>query len=62
MKSTNPQQVGLIFRTYARKIHTKASPSDPNFLRISVACGKVSNFLLPPGYPSVCLVWYDMVS
>jgi farnesyl-diphosphate farnesyltransferase len=30
---------------YARKIHSKALPSDPNFLRISVACGKVRDLL-----------------
>ncbi len=42
MRATNPREVGLIFREYARKIHAKAVPSDPNFIRISVACGKVS--------------------
>jgi farnesyl-diphosphate farnesyltransferase len=41
MRSTNPREVGLIFREYARKIHAKAIPSDPNFIRISVACGKI---------------------
>lgn len=30
-----------VFRTYARKIHKKNSPKDPNFLKISIACGKV---------------------
>ena len=48
MRSVNPKEVGVIFRDYARKIHAKAVTSDPNFLRISVACGKVrlSSFLL----------------
>lgn len=41
MRSTNPRDVGLIFRDYARKIHAKAVPSDPNFIRLSIACGKV---------------------
>ena len=41
MRSTNPREVGLIFRDYARKIHAKAVPTDPSFIRISVACGKV---------------------
>jgi farnesyl-diphosphate farnesyltransferase len=41
MRATNPREVGLIFREYARRIHTKAIPSDPNFIRVSVACGKV---------------------
>ncbi|KAJ2925058.1 hypothetical protein H1R20_g12030, partial [Candolleomyces eurysporus] len=51
MKSTNPREVGLIFRTYARRIHAKAVPSDPNFLRISVACGKIEQWF-EHNYPS----------
>jgi farnesyl-diphosphate farnesyltransferase len=42
MASTNPREVAYLFRDYSRKIHAKASPQDPNFLRLSVACGKVS--------------------
>ena len=30
-----------IFRNYTRKIHKKNTPRDPNFLKISIACGKV---------------------
>jgi len=30
-----------IFRQYTRKIHKKNNPLDPNFLNISIACGKV---------------------
>ena len=30
------------FKKYARKIHHKNHPRDPNFLRISIACGRVS--------------------
>lgn len=30
------------FRTYARKIHQKNTPKDPNFVRISIVCGNVS--------------------
>jgi farnesyl-diphosphate farnesyltransferase len=41
MRSTNPREVSLIFREYARKIHARAVPSDPNFIRLSVACCKV---------------------
>ena len=44
MRSMNPREVGLIFREYARKIHAKAAPRDPSFIRISVACGKVNTF------------------
>ena len=43
MRSKNPREVGLIFREYARKIHAKALPTDPSFIRISVACGKVKH-------------------
>jgi len=44
MRSTNPLEVALIFKEYARSIHSKASPSDPNFLRISVACAKIEQW------------------
>ena len=30
-----------LFRTYTRKIHQKNTPRDPNFLKISIACGRV---------------------
>lgn len=30
------------FRMYARSIHKKNTPKDPNFLKISIACGKAS--------------------
>ena len=35
------REVALIFREYARKIQAKAIRSDPNFIGISIACGKV---------------------
>ncbi|EIN12766.1 farnesyl-diphosphate farnesyltransferase [Punctularia strigosozonata HHB-11173 SS5] len=44
MASTNPRDVAYLFRDSARKIHAKASPADPNFLRISVACGKIEQW------------------
>ena len=31
------------FKRYARKIHKKNNPRDPSFLRISIACGRVSD-------------------
>jgi len=55
MRATNPREVGLIFREYARKIHAKASPSDPSFIRISVACGKVCS---SPSYPVISFSYY----
>ncbi|KAG6813645.1 hypothetical protein H0H92_008882 [Tricholoma furcatifolium] len=44
MRSTNPREVSLIFVEYARKIHAKAVTTDPNYLRISVACGKIEQW------------------
>ncbi|PGH02252.1 farnesyl-diphosphate farnesyltransferase [Polytolypa hystricis UAMH7299] len=34
-----------IFRKYTNRIHCKNTPKDPNFLNISVACGKVETFI-----------------
>ncbi|KAI0262355.1 squalene synthase [Gloeopeniophorella convolvens] len=44
MRSTNPREVAHIFRDYARSIHSKASPADPSFLRIAVACAKIEHW------------------
>lgn len=42
MQSTqNLQKVCAVFREYTRKIHKRNTPRDPNFLKISIACGKV---------------------
>lgn len=43
----NLRMVCEVFRRYARRIHKKNSPKDPNFLKISVVCGRVS-LLSPP--------------
>ncbi|KAH9479150.1 Squalene synthase [Psilocybe cubensis] len=51
MRSTNPREVGLIFREFARKIHAKAVPSDPNFIKISIACCKIETWC-EHNYPS----------
>ncbi|KAL1713136.1 isoprenoid synthase domain-containing protein [Schizophyllum commune] len=51
MNSTNPREVAEIFRKYTRKLHSRASPKDPNFLRISVACGKIEQWC-EKNYPS----------
>ncbi|KAK2745913.1 bifunctional farnesyl-diphosphate farnesyltransferase/squalene synthase [Myotisia sp. PD_48] len=34
-----------VFRKYTRAIHKKNTPKDPNFLKISVACGKIEKFI-----------------
>lgn len=39
--SQNLQILYEVFRKFARKIHKKNDPRDPNFLKVSVACGKV---------------------
>jgi hypothetical protein len=56
MQSTNPRDVGQIFCEYARKIHSKAVPTDPNFLQISVACGKVNILLFLLKFHKLILV------
>lgn len=46
MESTqNLHKVCEVFRGYARSIHKKNVPQDPNFLKISIACGKVEQFI-----------------
>ncbi|KIM90082.1 hypothetical protein PILCRDRAFT_811793 [Piloderma croceum F 1598] len=44
MRSTNPRDVAYMFRDYARKIHSKAVSADPNFIAISIACGKIEQW------------------
>ncbi|PLN85626.1 farnesyl-diphosphate farnesyltransferase [Aspergillus taichungensis] len=45
-KSTqNLRIVCDVFRRYARKIHAKNTPKDPNFLKISMACGRIEKFI-----------------
>ncbi|TDL26506.1 farnesyl-diphosphate farnesyltransferase [Rickenella mellea] len=44
MNSTNPRDVAYMFRDYARVIHSKSLPSDPSFVRISVACAKLEQW------------------
>ena len=56
MRSTNPREVGLIFRSYVRKIHARSNPKDPYFIQISIACGKASVkflFTQPHSYLSI---------
>ncbi|KZT36866.1 squalene synthase, partial [Sistotremastrum suecicum HHB10207 ss-3] len=44
MASKNPRDVAYLFRDYARAIHAKATPRDPNFMKICVACGKIEQW------------------
>jgi farnesyl-diphosphate farnesyltransferase len=41
--SQNLRVVCDVFKRYAKRIHKKNSPKDPNFLQISMACAKVGN-------------------
>jgi hypothetical protein len=43
MQAVNPRDVAICFRDYARKIHKKVDKDDPNLLKLSIACGKVSH-------------------
>ncbi len=48
MESTqNLRVVCDVFRRYARRIHKKNDPRDPNYLAISAQCGKVCTLLTP---------------
>jgi farnesyl-diphosphate farnesyltransferase len=51
LETGNLRSVSQIFKKYLRIIHEKNTPKDPNFLKISVACGKVSLFSLS-NYPN----------
>lgn len=41
----NLRSVCDLFRRYARKIHRKADPRDPNYLEICLACAKIEQFI-----------------
>ncbi|KAI9834378.1 MAG: Delta(24)-sterol C-methyltransferase [Sarea resinae] len=43
--SQNLQIVCGVFKRYAKKIHKKNTPKDPNFLKISIACAKIEQFV-----------------
>ncbi|EMR10984.1 farnesyl-diphosphate farnesyltransferase [Pneumocystis murina B123] len=45
MRTTNRRNLCGIFLKYIRIIHLKNTPSDPNFFKISVACGKVEQWV-----------------
>jgi farnesyl-diphosphate farnesyltransferase len=40
----NLQMVCEVFKRYARSIHKKSVPQDPNYLNISIVCGRVGHF------------------
>ncbi|KAG8936492.1 bifunctional farnesyl-diphosphate farnesyltransferase/squalene synthase [Tulasnella sp. 408] len=55
MDSTNPRDVASICRDYVRSIHHKISPQDPNFMKLSIMCGRVEQWV-EHHYPSIISV------
>jgi farnesyl-diphosphate farnesyltransferase len=49
--SRDLRSVYAVFRRYVRRIRTKNTPRDPNFVDIGIACGKVEQFI-ESAYPS----------
>lgn len=43
-RATNPYEVSKIFLTYARRIHKKAVPSDPNFVKLCIVVGQIEQW------------------
>ena len=41
MASKNPCNVAYMFCDYTHGIHSKAIPSNPNFIYITITCGKI---------------------
>lgn len=48
MAATNPRDVAYIFRDHMRRIHAKARPRDPSFVKIAVLTGRASRLSRPP--------------
>ncbi|BGP36769.1 bifunctional farnesyl-diphosphate farnesyltransferase/squalene synthase [Rhodotorula kratochvilovae] len=51
LAATNPRDVAYTFRDYARKIHAKARPNDPSFIKIAVLAGRIEQWT-ETRYPS----------
>lgn len=43
LSTQNNRTLSGVFKDYTRRIHRKNTPRDPNFLKISIQCGKVSS-------------------
>lgn len=55
MASTNPRDVAYIVRSYTRSIHQKADKYDPNFMKLSVMCGRIEQWT-EHHYPSIMTI------
>ena len=42
-RSVNPRDVSYMFQQFARGIHAKVHKEDPNLLKLSIACARVSH-------------------
>ena len=47
LEASSLRTVCAVFKKYTKKIREKNTPKDPNFLKVSAACGKVSVACLP---------------
>ncbi|KAK9470844.1 isoprenoid synthase domain-containing protein [Dipodascopsis tothii] len=45
MRVGSIRQTYLVFQEFCHKIHLRNSPRDPSYMRISIACGKVDQFI-----------------
>ncbi|KAI0032962.1 isoprenoid synthase domain-containing protein [Vararia minispora EC-137] len=61
MRATNPRDVAYLFRDYARSIHSKSSPKDPSFLKISVMTAKIEQWA-EHHYPSFVEIMHSRAS
>ena len=52
MKTRNPREAADKFVYYARKIHHKLSPADPNFIKLSIALSRIEQWA-ERHYPSL---------
>ncbi|KAJ9097538.1 hypothetical protein QFC19_006712 [Naganishia cerealis] len=53
--AVNPRDVAYCFVSYAKKIHAKVSVHDPNFVKLSIACGKIEQWA-EHHYPSFVVI------
>ena len=47
MHAVNPNEAANMFRDNLRKMHQKCPPSDPNFAKLSILCGRVRAAIIP---------------
>lgn len=45
LRATSVRSTYEVFQQYCHKIQERNTPKDPNYMRISIACGKVDQFI-----------------